>query len=273
MGSIHPTAIIEKGATLHADAEIGPYCTVGPNVLLSAGVRLVSHVSIAGNTTICEGTQIFPFASIGHAPQDLKYKGEPSTLIIGKRNVIREHVTLNPGTQGGGMITSVGNNCLFMVGAHVAHDCRLGNNVIMANNATLGGHVTVEDFVVIGGLAAVHQFVRIGKHSIIGGMSGVENDVIPYGSVLGERAALAGLNLVGLKRRGFERDTIHALRNAYKMLFEEEDGTLLERTVRVQESFSGVEPVQEVIRFMEDKGSRAICTPKQRYAPVQVAVA
>src|SRR6185369_14225842 len=149
-----------------------------------------------GNTQIGENTKVFPFASIGHAPQDLKYKGEKSKLVIGKNNVIREHVTINPGTEGGGMLTQIGDNCLLMVGAHVAHDCRVGNNVIMANNATLGGHVLVDDFAIIGGLSAVHQFVRIGKHAIVGGMSGVENDVIPYGSVIGERASLAGLNLV-----------------------------------------------------------------------------
>lgn len=273
MGTIHPTAIIDKNAQVHETAIIGPYCTVGPNVKLGAGVQLVSHVSVDGITEIGEETRIFPFASIGHAPQDLKFKGERSTLVIGKRNQIREHVTMNPGTEGGGMITSVGDNCLFMVGAHVAHDCRLGNNIIMANNATLGGHVTVEDFVVIGGLAAIHQFVRIGKHAIIGGMSGVENDVIPYGSVVGERAALAGLNLVGLKRRGFERDTIHALRNAYKMLFDEDEGTLFERTAKVQEAFSGIAPVQEVLSFMEDKGSRSLCTPRQRNTTPQAAVA
>lgn len=264
MTNIHPTAIIEKGAKIDPTAQIGPYCIVGPSVTIGANVKLYSHVCIGGITEIGEGTQVFPFASLGHAPQDLKYKGEASKLTIGSNNVIREHVTMNPGTSGGGMLTSVGNNCLFMMSTHVAHDCHIGNHVIMANNATLGGHVTVEDYAVIGGLAAVHQFVRIGKHAIIGGMSGVENDVIPYASVVGERASLAGLNLVGLKRRGFERDTIHALRNAYKMLFEEDEGTLLERTARVQEEFSTIEPVQEIISFMEDKGSRSLCTPRQR---------
>ena len=186
--------------------------------------------ALPGIPQIGEGTQIFPFASIGFAPQDLKYKGEKSRLVIGKQNIIREHVTMNPGTEGGGMLTSVGDNCLFMVSAHVAHDCHIGNHVILANNATLGGHVLVEDYAIIGGLAAVHQFVRVGRHAVIGGMSGVEHDVIPYGSVMGERASLAGLNLIGLKRRGFDRETIHALRNAYKMLFDAENGTLFERT-------------------------------------------
>jgi UDP-N-acetylglucosamine acyltransferase len=262
MTHIHPTAIIEKGATIADNVSIGAFCVVGKDVTLDAGVTLHSHVSIGGITHIGENTQIFPFASIGYAPQDLKFKGEKSTLVIGKNNVIREHVTMNPGTQSGGMITKIGDNGLFMVGSHIAHDCIVGNNVIMANNATLGGHVFVDDFAIIGGLAAVHQFVRIGKHAIVGGMSGVENDVIPYGSVIGERAGLAGLNLIGLKRRNFDRETIHALRNAYKMLFEADNGTLFERSTRVQEAFSTVAPVQEIIEFMEDKGSRSLCTPK-----------
>ena len=269
MTLIHPTAVIEKGANVAGDVQIGPFCVIGSGVTLESGVKLVSHVSIGGQTHIGAGTQIFPFASLGYAPQDLKYKGEKSKLVIGKNNVIREHVTMNPGTEGGGMLTQVGDNCLFMVSAHVAHDCHVGNHVIMANNATLGGHVSVDDFAIIGGLAAIHQFVRIGKHAIIGGMSGVENDVIPYGSVLGERAALAGLNLVGLKRRGFDRETIHALRNAYKMLFDAETGPLFSRTAKVQEAFQKFAPVQEIIDFMEDKGSRSLCTPRQKStAPV-----
>ncbi|HEU5046688.1 MAG TPA: acyl-ACP--UDP-N-acetylglucosamine O-acyltransferase [Rickettsiales bacterium] len=262
MTNIHPTAVIEDGAKLAPDVKVGAFCVVGAEATLSSGVELVSHVSVSGCTEIGQNTKIFPFASIGHAPQDLKYKGEKSRLVIGKNNMIREHVTMNPGTQGGGMLTQVGDNCLFMVGAHVAHDCRVGNNVILANNATLGGHVTVDDFAIIGGLAAVHQFVRIGRHAIVGGMSGVENDVIPYGSVIGERASLAGLNLVGLKRRNFDRETIHALRTAYKMLFDADKGTLFERSTQVQETFQKFAPVQEIISFMEDKGTRSLCTPK-----------
>lgn len=261
--NIHPTAIIERGARIAESAQVGPYCTVGPEVTLGENVRLVSHVSVGGITEIEEGTQIFPFASIGHAPQDLKFKGEKSRLVIGKRNVIREHVTMNPGTEGGGLITRVGDNCLFMVGSHVAHDCQIGNNVVMANNATLAGHVTVGDFAILGGLSAVHQHVRIGRHSIIGGMAGAEHDVIPYGSVVGERPALAGLNIIGLKRRGFDRETIHALRNAYKMLFEADEDTLLERTARVQEAYQNVEPVREIIEFIEDKGVRSLCVPRK----------
>ena len=272
MSKIHASAIIEEGAKINNSAEIGPYCIVGRDVTIGANVRLISHVSVGGITDIGEGTQVFPFASLGHAPQDLKYKGEQSRLSIGSNNVIREHVTMNPGTEGGGMHTKVGDNCLFMVASHIAHDCQVGNNVILANNATLGGHVIVEDFAIIGGLAAVHQFVRIGRHAIVGGMSGVEHDVIPYGSVLGERASLAGLNLIGLKRRGLDREVIHALRNAYKMLFDEDQGTLFERTAKVHEAYATIEPVQEIISFMEDKGSRSLCTPRLR-SQSQAAVA
>lgn len=262
MSHIHPTAIIGPHVTLAGTVSIGPYCVVEGTVRIGAGTRLVSHVSIGGNTTIGEQCTIYPFASLGHAPQDLKYKGEDSQLIIGDATTIREHVTMNPGTQTGVMITRVGSRCLFMVGSHVAHDCQVGNQVILANNATLGGHVEVGDHAIIGGLAAVHQFVRIGPHAIIGGMSGVEHDVIPFGSVLGERANLAGLNLVGLKRRGFERDTIHALRNAYKMLFEDSTGTLAERSERTRDQFGQIREVQEILAFVDAKGSRSLCTPK-----------
>ena len=261
--AIHPTAIIDKQVTLDDGVTIGAYCVLEGNIHIGAGTTLKSHVTIGGNTSIGKNCTIYPFASIGHAPQDLKYKGEKSRLIIGDNNVIREHVTMNPGTEGGGMLTQIGNNCLFMVNAHVAHDCRIGNNVILVNNATLGGHVEIGDFAIIGGLSAIHQFVRIGHHAMIGGMSGVEHDVIPYGSVIGERANLAGLNLVGLKRRGFDRDTIHALRNAYKTLFEDSEGTLAERAEKVKADYGAVEAVLEILGFMGDKGSRSLCIPKQ----------
>ena len=260
--NIHPTAVIAATAKIAADAFIGPYCVIDGDVTIGAGTRLVSHVVVSGHTSIGKNCTIYPFASLGSAPQDLKFKGEQSRLVIGDNNMIREHVTMNPGTEGGTMLTSVGNNGLFMVGAHVAHDCQVGNNVILANNATLGGHVEVGDHCIIGGLAAVHQFVRIGAHAIIGGMSGVEHDVIPYGSVMGERANLAGLNLVGLKRRGFDRDTIHALRGAYKMLFEDEAGTLSERTVKTREAYGSVGEVMQILGFVADKGSRSLCVPK-----------
>lgn len=258
---IHSTAIVEDGAEIGEGSYIGPFCHIGPKVKLGKNLDLKSHVVIAGNTTIGDNTKIFPFASIGHVPQDLKFGGEESTLTIGENNVIREHVTINPGTEGGGMKTEVGDNCLFMIGSHVAHDCIVGNNVIMANNATLAGHVIVGDFAVIGGLAAIHQFVRVGHNAMIGGMSGIENDVIPYGSAMGERANLAGLNIVGLKRQNFDRETIHALRGAYRMIFSNE-GTLEERIDDAIEHFKDNEAVVEVIEFIRSDSSRAICLPK-----------
>lgn len=261
MTNVHPTAIVEKGAHLGRGVTVGPYCVVGPDVELGDQVVLISHVVVAGRTKIGAGTRIYPFSSIGHPPQDLKYKGEPSELVIGVNNVIREHVTMNPGTEGGGMITRVGDNCLFMVGAHVAHDCIIGNNVIMANNATLGGHVQVGDFAILGGLSAVHQFVRIGPHAMIGGMSGVENDIIPYGSAMGDRAHLSGLNIVGMKRRGFSRDDIHVLRTAYRLLFAQE-GTMSERVEDVESIYRDNEGVMDIVQFVRGSSQRAVCQPK-----------
>lgn len=260
MTNIHPTAIVSDGAIISDDVKIGPYSVVGAEVTLGAGVELMSHVVVEGNTSVGAGTRIFPFSSIGHQPQDLKYHGEPSRLEIGERNVIREHVTMNPGTEGGGLLTKVGDECLFMVGAHVAHDCMISNNVILVNNATLGGHVVIDDWAIIGGLAAVHQFVRIGRHAMIGGKTGVEHDVIPYGTVTGNRARLEGLNIVGLKRRGFSRELIHDIRKAYRMIFAEE-GTMAERIADVVEDFSDNEPVMEIIDFIRSDSSRRICQP------------
>jgi UDP-N-acetylglucosamine acyltransferase len=233
---------------------------IGPQVTIGDSCELKSHVVVAGRTTMGSGNRIFPFASIGHAPQDLKYHGEESEVIIGDNNQIREQVTINPGTEGGGMVTRVGSNCLMMVGAHVAHDCQISDRAILVNNATLAGHVTVGEFAIIGGLSAVHQFVRIGKHAMIGGCSGVENDIIPYGSVMGNRAHLAGLNLVGLKRRGFSRDVIHDIRNAYRLLFAPE-GTLQERLEDVAELFKSNEPVMDIVNFIRSDSSRAVCQP------------
>lgn len=261
MRDIHPTAVIAPGARLADDVFIGPYCIVGDNVVLGAGVRLAAHIVIDGRTTVGERTRIFPFASLGLEPQDLKYKGEPSTLVIGCDNTIREYVTMNPGTEGGGMVTRVGDYCLFMVGAHVAHDCQIGDHVIMANNATLAGHVAVEDHALLGGLSAVHQFVRIGRHAMIGGMSGVERDVIPYGQVMGDRARLTGLNIIGMQRRGFTRDDIQGLRAAYQALFAE-TGTLSERVAETAERFGNIAPVADIIAFIRSDSSRAICQPK-----------
>lgn len=266
MANIHPTAIVDPKAQVADGATVGPFSVVGPDVVLGPGVELVSHVVVAGRTTVGEGTRIFPFASIGHQPQDLKYRGEPSRLEIGSNCQIREHVTMNPGTEGGGMVTRVGNNCLFMASAHVAHDCILGDNVILANNATLAGHVIVGDFAFLGGLSAVHQFVRIGKHAMIGGMSGVEADVIPFGMVIGNRAHLNGLNIIGLKRRGFNREDIHTLRNAYRLLFAPE-GTLQERLSDVEEQFKSNQVVMEIVAFIRDETSRSLCTPLGGDAP------
>jgi UDP-N-acetylglucosamine acyltransferase len=261
MPHIHPTAIVEPGAKLADTVRIGPYCHVGEEVELGEGVTLHAHAVVVGRTVVGEGTRIFPFASIGHEPQDLKYAGEKSRLVIGRNNTIREHVTMNPGTTGGGMVTSIGDGCLFMVGVHVAHDCRIGNNVVMANNATLGGHVVIADHAVLGGLSAVHQFVRIGQHAMIGGMSGVERDVIPYGSVMGDRARLSGLNIIGMQRRGYSREEIQALRSAFQILFGEL-GTLAERVDEIAGKFPEAKTVQDIVAFIRADSSRAICQPK-----------
>ena len=261
MGNIHQTAIIEDGASVHSDAIVGPFCVVGKDVTLEANVNLKSHVAVDGHTLIGQGTTIFPFASVGHAPQDLKYSGEPSKLTIGENCIIREHVTINPGTEGGGMRTEIGNQCLLMIGSHVAHDCILGDQVILVNNATLGGHVELGDFVIIGGLSAVHQFVRIGEHAMIGGASGVETDVIPFGSATGNRATLGGLNLTGMKRRGFLRVDIHALRSAYKYMFTGE-GTFADRCKSVPEEFAGFPSVQTVLKFINEETKRGFCQPE-----------
>lgn len=262
MNEIHPTAIIDQNAALGSNVKVGPYCVIGPDVTLGDGMELISHVVIDGQTTIGANTKIFPFASIGHQPQDLKFEGEKSSLEIGCNNLIREHVTMNPGTKGGGLLTKVGNNCLFMMGAHVAHDCMISDNVILVNNATLAGHVSIGEWAIIGGLSAVHQFVRIGRHAMVGGMSGVENDVIPYGSVVGNRAHLSSLNLIGLKRRNFSRDVIHDIRKAYRLMFAPE-GTMTERLEDVAELFPSNEPIMEIVNFIRTDSSRSICQPKQ----------
>ncbi len=266
MTEIHPTAIVEAGVRLGERVAVGPFCTVGPDVVLEDDARLISHVVVAGRTTIGPRTTVYPFASIGMPPQDLKYKGEPSRLEIGADNVIREHVTMNPGTEGGGMLTRVGNNALFMMGAHVAHDCKVGNHVIFANNATLGGHVVVDDYAIIGGLAAVHQFCRVGAHAIIGGVSAVVQDVIPYGSASGDRARLIGLNIVGLRRRDFSRTDIQTLRTAYRLLFAEE-GTLAERIDDVARMYSDNAAVMDIVAFMRTESTRAVCQPQSGNTP------
>ena len=261
-GTVHPAAIVDPGARIGENVTIGPYCMVGPNVVLGDGVELVSHVVLAGHTTIGARTRIFPFASIGHAPQDLRYNGEPTTLAIGAECIIREGVTMNPGTPNGTGKTTIGDKCFFLANSHVAHDCRVGNSVILTNNVMLAGHCKIGDFAIIGGGAGIHQFVRIGPHAFVGGLSGVENDVIPYGMVLGNRAYLAGLNIVGLRRRGFSREQIHDLRRAYRLLFADE-GTLTERLDDVAEEFAVHPIVHEILDFIREGADRAICTPRR----------
>ena len=252
------------GAVIADDVTIGPYCLVGPEVELGAGVELLSHVVVVtGITTIGARTRIFPFASIGHEPQDKKYRGERSRLIIGAENVIRESVSMSPGTTDGGMVTRIGDRNLFMLGTHVAHDCIVGNDCVFANNATLAGHVVVGDFAILGGLSAVHQFCRIGHHAMVGGVTGVERDVIPYGMAIGDRARLVGLNLVGLQRSGYGKDDIQALRAAYDQLFGS-DGTLQERIDQIAIQYAAVVPVMELVDFV-----RAPIEPPARASPIR----
>lgn len=260
MTNIHPTAIIHPNAQIANDVEVGAFSIIGEHVKIGEGTKIQSHVVIEGHTEIGKNNQIFSFASIGKIPQDLKFRGEESRLKIGDNNRIREYVTMNPGTEDDRMETVVGSNCLFMISTHVAHDCVIGNNVIMANNATLAGHVVVEDFAIIGGLSAVRQFVRIGKHVMIGGMSAVEQDVIPFSLVVGDRAKLAGLNLVGLERRGFDKSEIKALRSAYKNVFESDDGTFSDRLSNVEKSGS---LVTDMVEFATVKSKVGLCPSRK----------
>lgn len=258
--SIHQTAIVEEGATLAEGVEIGPYAHVGANVRLGANVKVHAHVVIDGHTTVGADCVVYPFAVLGAPPQHNGYNGEPTTLMIGERNQIREHVTMHPGTVQGHGTTVVGDDGLFMVGAHVAHDCTVGDNVIMANNATLGGHIEIGSFVFLGGLCAIHQFCRVGPYSFLGGGGILTTDVIPYGSAFGNHASLEGLNIVGMKRRGLPRETIHRIRSAYRMLFAEE-GTLKERLEDASRLFADSEEVMAIIDFMKAKADRPLCLP------------
>ncbi len=256
---IHPSAVIEDGAKIGADCVIGPFCVVGPLVVLHDRVELKSHVVITGQTEIGEDSVVFSFAVIGEIPQDKKFNGEASLLVIGKRNRIREHVTMNPGTEGGGGVTRVGDDCLFMAGCHIAHDAILGNRVIVVNSSAVAGHCIIEDDVIIGGLSGIHQFVRIGRGAIIGAVSMVTNDVIPFGLVQGPRGQLDGLNLVGLKRRGVDRSDITALRAAFQMLAQGE-GAFQERARRMGEEFDS-DYVQEIVKFVTGETDRSFLTP------------
>ena len=256
---IDKTALVNKEAKIHPSAKVGPYSVIGPKVEIGENVIIHSHVNISGNTKIGKDNIIFPFASIGNDPQDLKYNGEETSLIIGDNNKFREYVSINPGTIGGGGITKIGNNCLFMISSHIAHDCNVGNNVIIANNVPLGGHVTLEDNVVIGGNSAVQQFTRIGKMAMIGGMTGVLHDVIPYGLSTGNRNSLQGLNLIGLRRAKFENKDILGLSEAYKQIFATKN--INENISKLNGSFEENPLVKNVIDFITKDKKRSICTP------------
>ena len=258
---IHNSSIVDKKAKISKTAKIGPFSYVGPNVELSDNVELISNVHIEGNTKVGKGTKIFPFASIGTQPQDLKFNNEENSLLIGEQNIIREYVTINPGTKGGGSKTVIGDNCLFMISSHIAHDCKIGNNVIIANNVPLGGHVTIEDYVVIGGNSAVQQFTRIGRLAMIGGMTGVLKDVTPFGLSIGNRNYLQGINLIGLRRKKYDNKKIMGLDKAYKEIFASEN--LHENLSRINGEYKDNELVTEVIKFIEKDKKRPICSPQK----------
>ena len=257
---IHNSSIIDKKAKIGKNVKIGPFCYIGPNVQISNDVELISNVHIEGNTKLEQGTKIFPFASIGTQPQDLKYKGEANSLEIGENNIIREYVTINPGTEGGGGKTVIGNNCLLMISSHIAHDCNIGNNVVIANNVPLGGHVMIEDSVVIGGNSAVQQFTRIGRLAMIGGMTGVLKDVIPFGLSFGNRNYLRGINIIGLKRKKYDNKKIMELDKAYKKIFSSKN--LRENLSKVNGEYKGNDLVTEVTNFIAKDKKRPICTPQ-----------
>ena len=256
---IHKTAIVDPKAKISANVNIGPYSIIGPNVEIGEDTVINSHVSIAGHTKIGKKNKIYPFASIGNNPQDLKYNGEKSYLEIGDSNTIREYVSINPGTDGGGGITKIGNNCLFMVSSHVAHDCVIGDNVVAVNNVAIGGHVQIDDNAIIGGNSAIHQFIRIGKFAMIGGICAVIRDVIPYGLVHGNRSVLQGINLIGLRRNNISNQDISLLSNAYKEIFKSEN--LSENLKNLSEDFKKNDLVIEILKFIQKDKKRPICTP------------
>ena len=257
---IHSSSVIDKNSKISKNVKIGPFCYIGPSVKLEENVELVSNVHIEGNTIIGKGTKIFPFSSIGTQPQDLKFNNEENSLFIGENNTIREYVTINPGTAGGGSKTMIGNNCLLMISSHVAHDCKIGNNVIIANNVPLGGHVIIEDSVVIGGNSAVQQYTRIGRLAMIGGMTGVLKDVTPFALSIGNRNYLQGLNLIGLRRKKYDNKKIMDLDKAYKKIFSSKN--LHENLSKINGEYKDNELVSEVIRFIEKDKKRPICTPE-----------
>ena len=259
---IHQTAIIDKNAQISDNVEIGPYSTIGPNVIIHENVKIQSHVNITGFTTIGKDNKIYPFASIGNDPQDMKYNGEKTELVIGDKNTIREYTTINPGTLQGGGVTKVGNNNLIMIGAHIAHDCIIGNNIVIANNAAIAGHAEIQDYVILGGNCGVHQFTRIGKMAMIGGMTGVSRDVIPYGLSTGNRNVLNGVNLVGLRRVKTPNKEIIGLSETYKEIFKTEN--LNENLEKLDLNVRKNPLVDEVIEFINKDKKRPICTPNLR---------
>ena len=260
--SIHPTAVVDSRATIGAGVTIGPYCVVGPEVVIGDGTVLKSHVNVDGRTRIGKACTVWPFASIGTQTQDLKYQGEPTRVVIGEECIIRESVTVHPGTKAGDFLTTVGDRCFILAYAHVAHDCRIGNNVVLSNTVMLAGHCHIGDYAILGGGVGIHQFVRVGHHAFIGGMSAIEKDVIPYGMAVGNRAVLAGLNVIGLRRRGFSRDSIHELRRAYRLLFAHE-GTLKERMDDVEAMHPDHVTVREILGFIRAGGDRSVLTPRE----------
>ena len=255
--TIHPTAVVASGAQIDPGAVIGPFCTVGPDAIIAAGARLISHVVVDGHTTIGEGAVLYPFCTVGMAPQDLKYKGEPTRCEVGANTQVREHCTIHRGTVTGSGLTRVGANCLLMAVVHVAHDCTLGDGVIIANNVVMGGHVEIGDGAVIGGAAALHQFVRVGRAAMVGGVSGVEADVIPFGSVIGNRARLAGLNVIGLRRRGVDKARLHTIRAAFRALFSGE-GVFAHRLESVRLTYADDPLVMEMLDFAAKPSKRGL---------------
>ena len=254
---IHPTSIVSKNAEIDNEVSIGPYCVIEGNVKIQNGTKLISHVNISGNTQIGENNVFFPFSSIGLVPQDKKFKGENSKLIIGNNNTIREHVTINPGTKDGGMITKIANNCLIMIGSHIAHDCMISSNVVLVNNSTLGGHVKIDENAIIGGNSAVHQFVNIGKYAMIGGMSGVESNIIPYGLYFGIRSNLRGINLIGLKRKGLNHNLINKINHIFKKIFNKEKS--IEHNIKnLEDEEIKIVEIKDIITFIESNLKRGI---------------
>ena len=254
---IHPTSIVSKNAEIDKEVSIGPYCVIEGNVKIKKDTELVSHVNISGNTHIGQNNKFFPFSSIGQVPQDKKFKGEDSKLIIGNDNIIREHVTINPGTKDGGMITKIANNCLIMIGSHIAHDCMISSNVVLVNNSTLGGHVKIDENAIIGGNSAVHQFVNIGKYAMIGGMSGVESNIIPYGLYFGIRSNLRGINLIGLKRKGLNHNLINKINHIFKKIFNK-DKSIEHNIKNLEDEEIKITEIKDIITFIESNLKRGI---------------